>query len=335
MPKVSIIVPAFNEEQNLPLLRERIDAAFANRECEYELLVVDDHSSDTTPQILADWAGSDPHVKLLRLSRNCGSHAAISAGLHHCTGDAAVILAADLQDPPEVIPQLMEKWQEGTHVVWAVREGREGESLSSTFTAGCYYWLMRRLGFANMPPQGADFLLVDRKVIDAFCEHPEKHTSFFAAVLWMGFRQEFVPYVKQARHAGTSKWTLAKKIKLFVDSIVSFSYLPIRAATLLGLTVALLGFGYACFVVVNAVRGFPVAGWSSLMVVVLLLGGTQLVMLGILGEYLWRTFDESRGRPQYLIEEARGFAREGAAQEEPSETKQASVQEHVSTSSEA
>jgi len=303
MTKISVLTAFLNEDTNLPRFRERVSATLAQLGVDYELVLVDDHSDDGSAAFAKEWAREDPRITYIRLSRNCGSHAAFSAGLAKCTGDCAVLLAADLQDPPESIPQLMESWKAGNDVVWAARAARDGESLTTRVFAGTYYHLMRWLALPDMPGQGADFLLMDRKVIDAYNAIPEKNTNFLAMILWLGFRQTSIGYVKQVRHSGKSKWSLAKKLKLFVDSFVSFSYAPIRLMSLAGAGISAMGFLYALFVIINAFCGAPVQGWASLMVVVLMLGGFQLLMLGILGEYLWRAFDESRGRPRYVIEE--------------------------------
>jgi dolichol-phosphate mannosyltransferase len=303
--KVSIISAFLNEASNLPLFRERVVAAADGQDYQLEVVLVDDHSTDDSPKIAREWAAGDNRVSYVRLSRNCGSHAAFSAGLAHCTGDCAVLLAADLQDPPEAVLQLLAKWREGYDVVWAARCGREGETWRTKAAAAVYYRLMRWLALPDMPAKGADFLLMDRKAIDAYNAIAEKHTSFLGMVLWMGFRQTSIEYVKQARHAGRSKWTLTKKIKLFIDSVVSFSYLPIRLMSLLGILMAGGGFLYALFVIVARLTGWVAAGtgFAALMTVLLVGQGGILMMLGILGEYLWRTFDEARGRPRYIIEE--------------------------------
>jgi dolichol-phosphate mannosyltransferase len=305
MKKVSIISAFLNEAASLPLFRERVAAAAAGQDYELEVVLVDDHCTDDSPKIAKEWAATDNCVSYLRLSRNCGSHAAFSAGLAHCTGDCAVLLAADLQDPPEVIPELLAEWREGYDVVWAVRQDREGESRSTKGFAAVYYWLMRQIALPEMPAKGADFLLIDRKVIDAYNGISEKHTSLLAMILWMGFRQTSIEYVKAARHTGKSKWTLGKKIKLFIDSIVSFSYAPIRMMSRLGFLMAAAGFLYAITVAVGRLTGWVAAGtgFAALMTVLLVGQGMILMMLGVLGEYLWRTFDEARGRPRYLIEE--------------------------------
>jgi polyisoprenyl-phosphate glycosyltransferase len=303
MSRVSILTAFYNEATNLPLFRDRVVSALESAAVDYEIVLIDDHSSDESPKIARDWLASDARVQYIRLSRNCGSHAAYSAGLSKCTGDAAILLAADLQDPPEMIPELLARWQDGYDVVWATRAARAGESWTTRLFAHLYYGLMRKFALPQMPQKGADFLLMGRKVIDAYNAIPEKNTSFLAIILWLGFRQTTVDYVKQARHSGKSKWSFSKKFKLLVDSLVSFSYLPIRLTSLVGVCVSILGFLYAIVVVVNAIGGHPVEGWSSLMVVTLLLGGFQLLMLGMFGEYLWRGYDEARGRPRYVIEE--------------------------------
>jgi polyisoprenyl-phosphate glycosyltransferase len=302
---ISIVTAFFNEAQNLPLFRARLTSLFANLPQQGEIILVDDHSSDDSPQFAKDWAREDARVRYIRLSRNSGSHSAFSAGLAHATGDCGVLLAADLQDPPETVPQLLEHWHQGSDVVWAVRLAREGESWTTKTFAAAYYWLMRRVALPGMPATGADFLLVDRKVIDAYNTIAEKNTSILAMILWMGFRQSFVPYVKQARHSGRSKWTLAKKLKLFVDSIASFSYAPIRWMSLIGFAMALAGFFYATFVVVARLADWihTGTGFAALMTVLLTGQGITMMMLGVLGEYVWRTYDEARGRPRYLVEE--------------------------------
>ncbi len=303
MKRISVITAFLNEESNLSLFRERVLTALRALPYEYEVVLVDDHSTDGSSALAKAWAEEDPSVRYIRLSRNFGSHPAFAAGLAACTGDCAIFLAADLQDPPEVIPQLVERWVASHDVVWAVRSERLGESTSTKLFAQIYYWLMRTFALAEMPAKGADFMLLDRKVIDAYNAIREKNTSFLPMIVWLGFRQTSIDYVKQARHSGATKWTFSKKIKLLIDSLVSFSYFPIRFASVSGVCVSLLGYCYAIVVVINALRGVPIQGWSSLMVVVLVLGGFQLLMLGIFGEYLWRAFDEARGRPRYVIEE--------------------------------
>jgi polyisoprenyl-phosphate glycosyltransferase len=302
-PLLSVVTPAYNEADNLPSLYERLSQVMDTIGVNWEWIVIDDHSSDETFTIVADIASHDSRVHAIRFTRNFGSHTAITCGLHHVRGDCAVIMAADLQDPPETLPALLTKWRGGAQVVWAMRARREGETVSTVGSARLYYWLMRHVvGIKEIPATGADFFLIDRRVVDAFCRFNESHVSILALITWMGFRHETITYDKQARLNGRSGWTLEKKLKLVLDSITSFTYLPIRLMSYLGFIVALLGFLYAGLVIVTALAGNPTQGWSSLMVVVLVVGGLQMLMMGVLGEYLWRALDESRRRPRYLIE---------------------------------
>ncbi len=300
---LSIVTPAFNEAANLPILYERLAATMTSLTEEWEWIVVDDHSRDDTFAVLTALAARDRRVRAVRFARNCGSHAALTCGLHEAAGACVVALAADLQDPPETIPRLVAEWRAGAQVVWAARALRAGETAVTLGFARLFYWVMRHVvGMTAMPSTGADLFLLDRTVVDAFGRFEERHANVMALVTWMGFRQTTVTYDKQPRLHGRSGWTLAKKLGLAVDSFTSFSDLPIRLMSYLGVLVGALGFVYAGSVVANALRGKAVEGWASLMVVVLLLGGSQMTMMGVLGAYLWRALDESRRRPRYLIE---------------------------------
>ena len=304
-PMISVVTPAHNESANLPVLYERMAKVFDDLGVAWEWIVVDDHSSDGTFEVLCRLAAEDSRVRGLRLSRNSGSHLALTCGLNASRGLGAVVLAADLQDPPETIPELCEKWNAGAQIVWAVRAAREGEKASTLLFARFYYWIMRRIvGLDEMPATGADFFLIDRRVIDAFLQFQESNLSMMALITWMGFRQERIYYVKQARLYGSSGWNLEKKLKLVVDSVTAFSYLPIRLMSYIGFTLAVIGFLYAAFILFYRVfRGSPVQGWSSLMIVLLIIGGFQMLLMGVLGEYVWRALDEARRRPRYLIED--------------------------------
>jgi dolichol-phosphate mannosyltransferase len=299
---LSIITPAYNEGPNLDAMRGRLVAALAGVD-EWEWVVVDDHSTDETFEALARLAQADPRVRGLRLSRNSGSHVAISCGIHHVTGDAAVMLAGDLQDPPELVASLVERWRRGAQVVWASRRVQPGAPAHAGFAA-LYYWIMRTVvGMTGMPARGADVFLVDRAVIDAFRQFPERHASVFALITWMGFRQDYVEYDKQPRVAGKSGWTRAKKVKLVIDSVTGFSEAPIRACTYLGLGALALS---ALLAVLGLAR-FLRTGSGNLTLLVSAMSaftGVQLVALGALGEYVWRALEESRRRPAYLIEAA-------------------------------
>ena len=302
-PLLTIVTPAYNEAENLPVLYQRLRRALDSIDIDWEWIVVDDHSSDETSAVLAHLAEQDGRLRGFRFSRNFGSHTAITCGLNHARGDCAIVMAADLQDPPEEISRLLAEWQQGAQVVWAVRARREGESASRLGFARLYYALMRRTdALGDLPATGADFFLIDRCVTDAFNQFHESHVSILALITWMGFRQATITYNKQARLHSRSGWNLEKKLKLVVDSITSFTYFPVRLMSYVGFTTALIGFLYAGLVVFNALRGLPPQGWASLIVVVLVLGGIQMVMLGVLGEYLWRALDEARRRPRYIIE---------------------------------
>lgn len=302
-PRLSVITPAYNEAANLPVLHERLAGLAAGLGTEWEWIVVDDHSMDETPAVLARLAEEDGRVRGIRLARNHGSHVALVCGLDHARGDCAVVLAADLQDPPEEIPRLLREWRQGAQVVWAVRAQREGAGWLQLAFARLYYALMRRTtALRALPATGADFFLVDRRVIEALKQFRERHVSLLALITWMGFRQAAITYTKQARLHGRSGWTTGKKLKLAMDSITSFTYFPIRLMSYVGFLTAAAGFSYALVVVSSAWRGHPPTGWASLMVVVLIVGGIQMLMLGVLGEYLWRALDEARERPKYLVE---------------------------------
>jgi glycosyltransferase involved in cell wall biosynthesis len=304
-PFVSVVTPAYNEAQNLPVLFERLSTVMKSMELDWEWIVVDDHSSDDTFSVLSELSQKHLQVRGFRLARNFGSHSAIACGMHLAKGHCAILMAADLQDPPETLPDLIREWQSGNQVIWAVRIRREGEKASTLGFSRLYYWIMRHVvGMNEMPPTGADFCLMDRRVVNALCQFSETNASLFALITWMGFRQKAIPYVKKARLHGRSGWSLEKKLKLVVDSVTSFTYVPIRLMSYLGFLVAVIGFFYAALVVFNAIHGHPPQGWTSLMVVVLAIGGIQMLMMGVLGEYLWRTLDESRHRPKYLIEAA-------------------------------
>ncbi len=303
---VSIITPCFREALNLPVLYERLKAVLTAAGETWEWLVVDDHSPDRTFDAAAALAAQDPRIKVVRLSRNSGSHMAALCGIELARGDVCVVMAADLQDPPEVLPELLQRWRAGDQVVWACRRQRVGVGLVGRGFSALYYALLARLVPAEtLPPQGADFFLLDRKVMNALAQCRESNFSILALILWLGFRQGQVAYDKQARLHGTTGWNLRKKVRLVIDSVISFSHFPLRMITVFGLIVAFVGFLYATYIGVRYfVVSTPVEGWSSLMVVTLVLAGTQMLMLGAIGEYVWRTLHETRGRPRYSIERA-------------------------------
>jgi dolichol-phosphate mannosyltransferase len=298
--RLSIITPAFNESQNLFPLYERLARAMSGMGVDWEWLVVDDHSKDDTFALVEKLAVRDPRVRGIRLARNSGSHVAIRCGLHHVDGDAAAMIASDLQDPPETLRLMVERWRGGAKVVWAVRRERPGKRTHARFAA-IYYWIMRRLvGMKEMPKHGADFFLIDRVVIDAFRSFPERNTSVLALITWLGFEQHQVEYDKQPRASGRSGWTLARKIKLVIDSVTSFSDFPIRFCSYAGMTLIAVA---AIALILSIVLLPSLAGGILFLLAVFLgIGGLQLVALGIVGEYVWRALDEARRRPGYVIE---------------------------------
>lgn len=292
---ISLITPAFNEGSNLPMLHERLTSVF--RQLDWEWIIVDDHSRDDTFEVIERLVAIDPRVRGIRLAYNSGSHLAFTCGLRHASGEVAALMVADLQDPPELLIEMLERWRSGVQVVWAVRRRQPGDGSGTQL----YYWIMRNLvGMNDMPATGADFFLVDRVVIDAFLAAADRHVSIFALMMWLGFRREFIQYDKQPRTRGRSGWTLAKKLKLVVDSIVGFSDFPIWWLTYAGVA-ALVVAPVPAVVAVVAYSGLDAA---LLLLAALVLGlfGCHLIALGILGHYVWRGLDAARKRPLYSIE---------------------------------
>lgn len=309
-PVLSIIIPVFNEAESLPALFERLEKLCTPlAEITHEVVFVDDHSVDASPRMLAEACRRAPHYRFIRLSRNSGSHIAIFAGLEHARGQCVVFLAADLQDPPELIPKMLEQWRAGHEVVWAVRAERQGIPFSEKLFASAFYGIFNRVAHVSLPPQGSDFALLDRVIVDGLRASVNASPFLMGEIAHLGYRQTQVDYVKEERRFGKTKWNIRKKLRLFADAFVACSYFPLRAMSYVGLTCSVLGFLYALFIVFwSLVGGGPVAGWASLMVVVLVLGGIQMTMLGVLGEYLWRTLEEARRRPAYFVERRAGFA---------------------------
>ncbi len=301
---ISILTPAYNEELNLSSLYDRMCKALEKIEQEWEWIIIDDHSRDNTFDVVKKMAAEDDHVRGLRLSKNFGSHNAYLCGLLHAKGNAVIGMSGDGQDPPELIPELLNEWLKGYQVVWASRNSSNNESFFARIFSGVYYAIMRKfVGISNIPKKGADLFLVDSIVCDELKKCQEKNISIFAMINWMGFRQKLVYYDRQDRLHGSTGWTFGKKFKLLIDSVVGFSYLPIRIMGAVGALVSILGLMYIPYLIMNAILGQPIPGWSELIIVVLILGGIQMLMLAVLGEYLWRTLEESRNRPSYLIEE--------------------------------
>ncbi len=303
MARLSIIIPVYYNEKSLHILYSDLKEKVLSIVKDYEIVMVDDGSGDQSWDEMTKLRDIDNNIKLLKLSRNFGSHAAILAGYLNCSGDCAVVKSADLQEPSELIIDMFRCWEKGNKVVLAVREGRE-EGIIQRACAHIYYWIMRKFVVESMPKSGFDAFLIDRKVIEVLRLLDEKNSAITLQVLWSGFKTKKVYYTRKAREIGKSKWTLAKKIKLVIDSLLGFSYAPIRGISGIGIIICAIAMISAGFLVFNKlVRGVSVEGWTSLMVLVLFAFGTIMFTLGILGEYIWRTLDATRSRPPYIIDE--------------------------------
>ena len=303
--KVSVVIPVYYNEENIPPLYEDIMEKFVNKiDYDYELVFVNDGSKDNSWNELKKIAENNEKVKIYSLSRNFGSHAAILCGLEKCTGDCAVIKAADLQEPTELIHEMVASWKKGNNVVLAVRSGRD-ESKSKTFFANFYYKLVQKTALPQMPDKGFDVYLIDRKVIDVLNTLEEKNSALTGQILWCGFKTEKIYYQRLAREIGTSRWTLKKKIRLVMDTIFSFTSLPITIVLNIGIFSMIGAVIWTLVVLIAKITGkIDVSGWTTLFIFDLLSFGITMLALGILGEYLWRSFDATRNRPPYIVEDS-------------------------------
>jgi dolichol-phosphate mannosyltransferase len=300
----SIVIPVYYNEPNLgDTIPNLIALATQLPDYKLELVFVDDGSKDRSLPILLEYQTQYPDtIKIVKLTRNFGAMAALLAGLTVASGDCVGIIAADLQDPPELFLQMLRHWENGIKAIYAVRQDRE-ESPVQKFFSNTYYRLMRQFAIPDYPPGGFDFLLIDRQVVQEVIKIQEKNTHLMLLIFWLGFEAVFIPYIRRARMKGKSRWTLSKKVKLLVDSFVSFSYVPIRILSALGLILALGSFLYGAFITLGYfLYGIEVKGWVPTMIVLTITAGIQMTMLGVLGEYLWRTLDETRKRPFYVID---------------------------------
>lgn len=303
--KLSVVIPAFNEADNLPttiseVIRSLESAGYRDN---WEIIVVDDHSDDDTYTVTAGYG--NPSVRCIRLSRRSGSHTAIRAGLSQTGGSAVLVLSADGQDDPSIVNRMLEKWQNGSHVVWALRKARD-EKVTQKFFALAFYAVIRWLGTTN-PKQidmaRADFFLLDRTAVDAINSCPERNTSLFGLIEWIGFHTDFVEYDRRPRQAGTAKWNFRGRVGLAWDWITGFSGVPLRLIAIAGALTAGVGFLYALFIVYHRLTHPETpAGFAETVVLILVLSGMQMFMLGVIGEYLWRNIEQSRRRPNYFIE---------------------------------
>ncbi len=309
MSLISIVVPVFNNAASLPDLLARFQALAANNAADqFEFIFVDDGSVDNSFSVLESLLQKDARIQVVKLSRNFGSNAALLAGLGHTHGDAVAAIAADLQDPPELIHDMLLDWRQGHKVILAARQSRDDEFLT-TLLADTFYSLFRRFAIKTMPEHGFDFFLIDRQVCDLINQIQENNAYLMGLILWLGFSPKVLYYHRQAREKryGRSMWTTAKKIKYFLDSFVAFSYFPVRAASVIGIVFSAAGLVYAAIVIaLRLATSVQPEGWASLMIVVLIVAGVQMLMIGILGEYLWRNLDETRRRPRFIVESVLG-----------------------------
>jgi dolichol-phosphate mannosyltransferase len=311
--KYSVIVPMYNEEEVIEHTYERLKLVMDSADDSYELIFVNDGSKDRTVELISMIGDFDPSVRLINFSRNFGHQIAISAGMDYAQGDAIVVIDADLQDPPEVILDMIAKWKEGYEVVYGKRLKRKGETVFKKLTAKIFYRTLRSLTNVDIPVDTGDFRLIDRKVCDVLRGLKEKNRFVRGLVSWIGFRQTMVEYEREERFAGETKYPLKKMIAFAIDGITSFSYKPLKIATYIGFTLSFTSFLYLLVVIFQKLfTGSTIAGWASIVAVNLLFNGIILMLLGIIGEYIGRIYDESKNRPLYIVREVKGFADEEA-----------------------
>jgi glycosyltransferase involved in cell wall biosynthesis len=320
---LSIVVPCYNEDAVLPELHRRLTTVFEQiQNARVELIYTDDGSHDRTPEILRELQANDPRVRVITLSRNFGHQIAVTAGLEHATGNAIVIIDADLQDPPEVIPEMIQRWQDGYQVVYGMRAKRAGETTFKLWTAKAFYRLINRLSEIEIPLDVGDFRLLDRKVVDVLLAMPERDRFLRGMVSWIGFKQIAVIYDRAPRGAGESKYPLMKMLRFAVDSVISFSFVPLRLAIWVGFGAIAASFaGIVYALVIRLYTTDWVRGWASIFTALLFLGGVQLITLGIVGEYVGRIYAEVKLRPLYVVRERLGFADEARSPTENPKTR--------------
>jgi len=316
--KYSIVIPIYNEEQSFPALVKRLREVMHQLDGLTEVVLVDDGSKDASYDLMTQVNAEDPRFKIVQLSRNFGHQIAITAGMDVASGQAVIVMDADLQDPPEVILQMAQRWQEGYEVVYAVRERRDGETLFKRKTATIFYGIQRRLAEIDQPMEVGDFRLVDRKALDAFLQMRERNRYVRGMFSWVGFRQTAVPYTRASREAGQSKYPFRKMMRLALDGFVGFSTAPLRFTLTAGLIMAIGSVLYGVVLIamkLAGVNGFA-PGYASLLVTITFLSGVQLTVIGMVGQYVARIYDEARARPLYLVREARGFSQGDRAEED-------------------
>lgn len=300
---ISIVAPAYNEDEALSEFVRRIDVVMSTAGLHYELVFVNDGSTDKTLPVMHSLRGMNSRITVVNLSRNFGKETAMTAGIAHAVGDAIVIIDTDLQDPPEIIPEMVQDWCAGYDIVYAQRTERAGETWLKRATARGFYWMMKRIGPFPIPENTGDFRLISRRAAEALLQIPERHRFMKGLYAWVGFPQKALAYKRQPRFAGKTKWGYWKLWNLAIEGITSFTIIPLKLATYLGFLIAVFAFCFGLFIVAKAMFfGEAVQGFPTIMAVMLLLGGVQLIVLGVIGEYLGRVFDETKQRPLYILE---------------------------------
>jgi glycosyltransferase involved in cell wall biosynthesis len=315
---ISIVVPVFNEEAVVPEFHQAMTDVLSEQSFDFEIIYVNDGSSDNTLHRINALRQKDNRITLIDLSRNFGKEIALTAGLHKAVGDAVVVIDADLQDPPELIPELIREWQNGYDVVYAQRTHRKGESLLKRITSHFFYRIIQRVNKVDIPEDTGDFRILSRRAVNALNSFGEQHRLMKGLFAWIGFKQKAIRYQRDARYAGKTKWNYWRLWNLALDGITSFTIAPLKISTYLGLLTASGAFAYGIYMIIDTLLyGNPVPGYPSLIVIILMLGGVQLVAIGILGEYLGRIFNETKHRPLYFINEylpcAQALSRQAAA----------------------
>lgn len=306
--QLSIIVPLYNEQENLDILFERLLTVLERLNTTYEIVCVNDGSKDQTLQGLIEYHQKNPAIKVVNLSRNFGKDIALSAGIDYASGAAIIPIDADLQDPPELIESMVQKWREGYDVVYATRRSRQGESWLKRKTADGFYWFINKISNSPIPRNTGDFRLLDRQVVEAIKKMPEKTRFMKGLFTWVGFKQTSILFDRQPRFQGKTKWNYWKLWNFALDGITSFSLVPLKIWTYIGLIISFLALVYASFLIIRTlIFGIDLPGYVSIMVAILFLGGIQLITLGIIGEYLGRVYEEVKGRPLYLVRDSYGF----------------------------
>ncbi|NEO00387.1 MAG: glycosyltransferase family 2 protein [Moorea sp. SIO3I7] len=306
--EISVVIPLYNEESNIDYLFERLRIGLDNLNINYEIVCINDGSKDNTLKLLLQHHYSNPVIKVINLSRNFGKEAALSAGIDFASGAAIIPIDADLQDPPEMMGEMINKWREGYDVVYATRRSRQGDTWAKRFTANFFYRVIGQISHVQIPSNTGDFRLLDRRVVDAVKQMPERTRFMKGIFAWVGFKQTSILYDRPPRYDGITKWNYWRLWNFAIDGITSLSLLPLKVWSYVGLILSIAGFLYAAFLIVRTLLfGIDLRGYASLMVVILVLGGVQLLTLGIIGEYIGRIFEESKQRPIYIVRELYGL----------------------------